>query len=192
MPDFTVIESGGPAGRDRRLAEQEFAFALREAAANMLRIVRGAGKPYALLEQMSDVVAAAVKVREVTGQLPMDILETVLHRESKTEAIQEKRRAGEIDETSIERWQDDGTFDKLESEDSIKAGVLQIIASQFVGQRTQECAGESEMRNGINEAFKARQKARQYRDARLRSSTVKTTRKKGKHGQRVVGWDDAD
>jgi hypothetical protein len=49
----------------------------REAAANMLRIIRGAGKPYALLKQMSDVVAAAVKVRDVTGQLPTDILETV-------------------------------------------------------------------------------------------------------------------
>jgi hypothetical protein len=192
MPDFTIIEGGGPEGRERVHVEQEFEFVLREATANMLRIIRGAGKSYALLKQMSDVVAAAVKVREVTGQLPTDILETVLHRESKTEAIREKRRAGKIDETSIERWQDDGTFDKLEAEDSIKAGVLQIIASQFVGQRTQECAGESEMRNGINEAFKARQKAGQYRDAQLRPSTVKTTGKKGKHGQRVVGWDDAD
>jgi hypothetical protein len=192
MPDFTVIEGGGPEGRDRIRAEQEFEFALREAAANMLRIIRGAGKSYALLKQLSDVVAAAVKVRDVTGQLPIDILETVLRRERKTEAIWEKRRTGEIDETSIERWQDDGTFDKIEAEDSIQAGVLQIIASQFVGQKTQECAGESEMRNGINEAFEARQKAKQYWDAQRRSSTVKTTRKKGKHRRRVVGWDDAD
>jgi hypothetical protein len=192
MPNFTVIEGGGPEGRDRIFAEQEFEFALREAAANMLRIVRGAGKPHALLKQMSDVVAAAVKVRDVTGQLPTDILETVLHRESKTEAIQEKRRTGEIDETSIERWQDIGMFDKLEAEDSMKAGVLQIIASQFVGQRTQESAGESEMRNGINEAFEARQKAKQYWDAQKRPSTVKTTRKKGKHRRRVVGGEDAD
>ncbi len=44
MPDFTVIEGGGPEGRDRIRVEQEFEFALREAAANMLRIIRGAGK----------------------------------------------------------------------------------------------------------------------------------------------------
>jgi hypothetical protein len=192
MPDFTVIEGGGPTGRDRIFAEQEFEFALREAAANMLRIIRGAGKPYALLKQMSDVVAAAGKVRDVTGQLPTDILENVLHRESKTEAIREKRRTGQIDEASIDRWHEDGTFEQLDAEDNIKGGVLQIIASQLVGQKTQECAGESEMRNGINEAFEARQKAKQYRDAQRRPSTVETTRKKGKHRRRVVGWDDAD
>jgi hypothetical protein len=56
MPDFTVIEGGGPEGRDRILAEQEFKFALRQTAANMLRIIRGAGKPFELLTQMSDVV----------------------------------------------------------------------------------------------------------------------------------------
>jgi hypothetical protein len=45
MQNFTVIEGGGPAGRDRIFAEQEFEFALREAAANMLRIVRGPESP---------------------------------------------------------------------------------------------------------------------------------------------------
>jgi hypothetical protein len=165
MPDLRVIEGGGSEGRDRTRAEQEFEFVLREAAANMLRIVRGAGKSYTLLKQLSDVVAAAVKIQDVTGRLPTDILETVLRRESKIEAIWEKRRAGKIDETSIGRWREDGTLDQLEAEDTIKAGVLQNIASQFVGQKPQERAGESEMRGGINEAFKARQKAKQYWDA---------------------------
>jgi hypothetical protein len=108
----------------------------------MLRIIRGAGKSYALLQQLSDVVSTAVKLRDVTGQLPTDILETVLRPESETEAIWQKRRAGKIDEASIERWREDGTFDQLEAEDSIKARVLQIIASQFVGQTLQERAGD--------------------------------------------------
>jgi hypothetical protein len=178
MPDFTVIEGGGPEGRDRIRVQQEFEFALCEAAANMLRIIRGAGKPCGLLKQMSDVVAAAVKVRDVTGQLPIGILENVLHRESNTEAIREKRRAGKIDEASIERWHEDGTFEQLDAEDNIKRGVLQIMASQLVGQKTQESAGESEMRNGINEVFEVRKRAKQYRNAQQRPSTVKTTRKK--------------
>jgi len=183
VPNFTVIKGGGPEGRDRIRVEQELEFALREAAANMLRIIRGAGKSYALLKQLSDVVSAAVKVQDVTGRLPTDILEAVLHRESEIEVIREKRRAGKIDEASIERWHEDGTFDQLEAEDSIKGGVLQIIASQFVGQKTQECAGGSEMRNGINEVSAARQKAKQYRDAGRKASTVKTVRKKRKNGR---------
>jgi hypothetical protein len=56
MPDFTVIEGGGPTGRDRIFAEQEFELALREGAANMLRTIRGAGKSYGLLQELSDVV----------------------------------------------------------------------------------------------------------------------------------------
>jgi hypothetical protein len=80
----------------------------------------------------------------------------------------EKRRAGEIDEASIERRHEDGSFDKLEAEETIKAGVLQIIDSQFVGLGTQKRAGESEMRDGINKAFEARQKAKQHWDAQQR------------------------
>jgi hypothetical protein len=134
VADFRVIDGGGPEGRDRIYAEQEFKDALREAAANMPRVIRGAGKTYALLKQMSDVVAAAVKVRDVTGQRRTDILETVLHGESETEAIWEKRRTGEIDEATIDRWHEDGTIDRKYVESTITAGVLQIIASQFVGQ----------------------------------------------------------
>jgi hypothetical protein len=192
VPDFTVIKGGGPEGRDRIRVGQEFEFALREAAANMLRIIRGAGKSYVLLKQLSDVVSAAVKVQDVTGRLPTDILETVLHRESETEAIREKRRAGKIDEASIERWHEDGTFEQLDAEDSIKGGVLQIIASQFVGQKTQECAGQSEMCNGINEAFEARKKAKQYRDAGQKASTARTVRKKRKNSRRGAGPAAAD
>lgn len=146
----------------------------------MLRIIRGAGKPYALLKQMSDVVAAAVKVRDLTHQLPTDILQTILHCESEAEAIWEKRRAGKIDETSIERWREDGTFNELEAEDSIKAGMLQIIASQFVGQTLQERAGKSEMRNGISKAIAAKETAKRYWTARHKGITVKTARKKRK------------
>jgi hypothetical protein len=134
VADFRVIDGGGPEGRDRIYAEQEFKDALREAAANMPRVIGGAGKTYALLKQMSDVVAAAVKVRDVTGQRRTDILETVLHGESETEAIWEKRRTGEIDEATIDRWHEDGTIDRKYVESTITAGVLQIIASQFVGQ----------------------------------------------------------
>ena len=133
---------------------------------------------------MSDVVAASAKVREVTGQLPTDILETVLHRESETAAIWERRRAGEIDGASIERWHEDGSFDKLEAKGGIKGGVLQIIASQFVGQGPQKRAGESEMRDGINNAFEARQKAKQYWDTEHKASTTKTARKKHKNRRR--------
>jgi hypothetical protein len=159
MPDFTVVEGGGPEGRDQILAEQDFKNALRAVAANMLRIIRGAGKPYELLIQLSDVISAAVKVREVTGQLPTDVMVNVLQGESKTEAIWERYAKGEIDKTAIDRWQEDGTIDRKYAEESIKAGALQVIASQFVDPSLQK-AGQSELRDGINQAIAAREKSK--------------------------------
>jgi len=55
---FKVIDGDGPGKderereRERQWAKQEFSQASREVAANMLRIIRGAGKPYDLLLQM--------------------------------------------------------------------------------------------------------------------------------------------
>lgn len=186
MPDFTVIDGGGPEGRDQKLAELEFRSALRETAANMLRIIRGAGKPYALLMQMSDVVTAAVTLRDITGHLPTEVLERVLHGDSETEAIWEKRRTGAIDEATIDRWQEDGTIDVKYAESTIKAGVLQIIASQFVGQALQERAGESEMSDGINKVIAARQKSNKYWDAQRKITTSKIAHKKRKRTPPIV------
>jgi hypothetical protein len=187
VPDFTVIKGGGPEGRDRIRVEQEFELALREAAANMLRIIRGAGRPNTLLKQMSDVVAAAAKCEDVTDQLPIEILKVVLHRANEAKAIRERRRAGKIDEASVKRWHEDGTFDELEARDSIKAGVLQIIASELVGQPTQACAGQSEMYDGVNGVFDARQKAKEYWDPGQKASKVKTARKNRKRRRVASG-----
>jgi hypothetical protein len=176
MPDFTVIEGGGPEGRDRLLAEQEFTFALRQTAANMLRIIRGAGKPFELLTQMSDVVAAAIKVRDATGHLPHELLQTILHGTDETTALWEKLQKGEIDEATIDRWQEDGTISRMYAERIIKDGVLQMVASQLVGQMLQERAGETELRDGINKAFDARAKHHKYWGPK-RSAHAKPARK---------------
>jgi hypothetical protein len=73
MADFRVIEGGGPEKEERERQKEEkereqarewarsdFSRAIREAAANMLRIVRDAGKPYEVLVQMQEVVNKAV------------------------------------------------------------------------------------------------------------------------------------
>jgi hypothetical protein len=62
------------------------------------------------------------------------------------------------------------SIDRSYAEQAIKAGVLQLIASQFVGQTLQERAGESEMRDGINKAMAARLKSRQYWEAKYPAS----------------------
>ncbi len=181
MPDFTVIDGGGPAGRDRILAEQELRdCCLHVTAANMLRVIRGAGKPYELIQQFNEVVKAAIKFKDAFGHWPpSQVLGEMLAMHDEVHAMDEKQVAGRFTKEDMDRWYEDGTMDRKYAIEAIKAGVLQTIASQFVGQTLQERAGESELSDGINKAIAARKKSKEYWDAKHPPPT-KTNGKKRK------------
>ena len=77
---FKVIEGDGPGKeerdkeRQREWATSEFSWAIRETAANMLRIIRGAGKPYQLLMQMKKTIDSAINFQELHGYWPNDVM----------------------------------------------------------------------------------------------------------------------
>lgn len=180
MPDFTVIDGGGPEGRDRLFAEQELRDRLHETAANMLRIIRGAGKPYELITQFNEVVKAAIKFNSAFGHWPPPhVLGEMLAMHDEAQAMDEKQADGRFTKEDMDRWYEDGTMDRKYAIETIKAGVLQTIASQFVGQTLQKRAGESEMSDGINKVIAARKKTQEYWDAK-HGPTTETSRKKRK------------
>jgi hypothetical protein len=183
MPDFTVIDGGGPEGRDRIFAEQELRNALHDTAANMLRVIRGAGRPYELVKQFSNVVQIAIKFRDAFGHWPPShMLGEMLAMHDEVHEMDEKQSAGRFTKADMDRWYEDGTMDRKYAEQSIKAGALQIVASQFVGQTLQERAGESEMSHGINKAIAAAQKSNKYWKAKY-PAPAKKARKKRKPPQ---------
>jgi hypothetical protein len=187
VPDLTVIDGGGPEGRNRIFAEQELRNALRETAANMLRVIRGAGRPYELIQQFSNVVQIAIKFRDAFGHWPPShMLGEMLAMHDEVHAMDEKQSAGRFTKADMDRWYEDGTMDRKYAEHSIKAGVLQIVASQFVGQTLQERAGESEMSDGINKAIAGRQKSNKYWEAKY-PPAAKAGRKKRKPAARRFG-----
>ncbi|KRQ92375.1 hypothetical protein [Bradyrhizobium valentinum] len=153
---FKVIDGGGPdkEGRDRQReqewASSDFSSALRECAANVLRVVRGAGKPYELLVQMQEVVDKAIKYREAHGYYPSsDLILTklALHDEYKQQRKRDDR--GEINEESRHFLREEGEFTRLHALHVIHCGALQIAASGLIGQDTQQRAGESELHRGL-------------------------------------------
>jgi hypothetical protein len=179
MPDFTVIDGGGPEGRDRIFAEQELRDALQETAANMLRVIRGAGKPYELVKQFSTVVQIAIKFRDAFGHWPpSQVLGEMLAMHDEVHAMDEKQAPGRFTKEDMDRSYEDGTMDRKYAEHSIKAGVLQIIASQFVGQTPQERAGQYEMIDGVNKAIAAREKSNKYWAARYPAPVKKASKKR--------------
>ena len=157
VADFRVIEGGAPDKDEskrqqaREWAEHEFSWAIREVSANTLRILRGAGKPDELLLQMKRAIDAAVKYQETHSVWPGHLVANELQIESGVEKIYDGVRDGRHTQASIERWEEDGTFEKMHAEHIIQCGALQTIASELLGQSTQKSAGKREFRQGIND-----------------------------------------
>jgi hypothetical protein len=159
---FKVIDGDGPAKeerereRDREWAKLEFSWAIRDTAANMLRIIRGAGKPYELLFQMKKAIDSAIKFQELHHHWPSDVIANDLQLEDEMEKVLARGREGTLDQVTIDRWWKDGTFDRMMAEHTIHRGALQAIASELIGQNTQKRSGETEFHDGIRHWIRVR------------------------------------
>ncbi|NOJ40801.1 hypothetical protein [Bradyrhizobium australiense] len=181
---FKVIDGGGPdkeerdRERERDWAKHELSGALREVAANMVRIVRGAGKPHELLIQMKAVIDSAIKFRDLHGYWPNDVIANALQLTDEMQDCLDRGRAGTLDQAHIDRWWKDGTFDKMMAEHTMYKGVLQIVASGLIGQNTQQRAGESEFHDGLRRFERIREE--QLRRFTENRSTSRPTPKRRK------------
>jgi hypothetical protein len=108
---FKIIEGDGAGKeererqRDREWAEREFSWAIRECAANMLRIVRGAGKPHEILLQMKKAIDTAVKFQEVHGYFPSsDFIQSELKLYDEYERQSDREREGQLGQETNECW----------------------------------------------------------------------------------------
>jgi hypothetical protein len=142
---FKVIDGGGPRKEERDLerAKHEFSWAIRETAANMLRIIRGVGKPYELLMQMKKAIDSAIKFQDLHGYWPFDVIASDLLLEDEMETFLARGR--------------EGTFDRMMAEHTMYRGALQAIASELIGQNTQKRSGESEFHEGLRQWMKIRE-----------------------------------
>jgi hypothetical protein len=160
---FKVIDGDGPGKeerdleRDREWAKQEFSWAIRDAAASTLRIIRGAGKPYELLLQMKKAIDSAIKFQALHNHWPFDVIASDLELEDEMETILARGREGTLDQATIDRWWKDGTFDQMIAAHTISKGVLRTIASELVGQDLQKSHGEDEFHRGIQHWMRTRE-----------------------------------
>jgi hypothetical protein len=168
---FKVIDGDGPGkeererGRDREFAKHEFSWAIRDTAANMLRIIRGAGKPFELLLQMKKAIDSAIKFQELHNHWPDDVIANDLQLEDEMEKVLARRREGALDQVTTDRWWKDGTFDRMMAEHTIYRGALQAIASELIGQNTQKRSGESEFHDGIRQWSEYRRTGKRRKQA---------------------------
>ncbi|MCK1266758.1 hypothetical protein IVB44_21390 [Bradyrhizobium sp. 49] len=187
MP-FKVIDGDGPGKeerdrkQDQKRARDEFSWAIRDCAANLLRIIRGAGKPHELMRQMQLALNTSAKFYEVHGYWPQEVIVNDLRIDDEAAKWSAKAREGTLDQDSVDRWHDDGTFDRMAAEHGIFCGALQIIASEMIGQSTQKAGGSREFHDGLREYERVREaelakRRREERTTRPRSKRPKVKKK---------------
>jgi hypothetical protein len=197
MPDFRVIDGGGPdkeqrekelqelqKQRQREWIETQFSWELRDTAANMLRIIRGAGKPYELLRQLQKTLEAAIRFQEAHGHFP-DVA-SYLSFESEYQKTLDRIHRGELNRSYMsDRWEDD-TFARMIAEHGIICGALQLVASDLIGQRTQRAAGHSELHKGVHELERIREERIKKERAAARAARPMTKKPLRRRGKRTV------
>jgi hypothetical protein len=135
QPDLRIVATNTSAAIEKNEATKRLTWALRELTANLLRIVRGAGKPYSLGADLQALINAFHEYRETTGHWPFsDDISAALS----IDLGDEWRRMLKGAELS-----------QFYACEHIIRGALQQAASRLVEQKTQERMGETEMLDGV-------------------------------------------
>lgn len=133
----------------RARAARAIEWPLRDLAANMIRVARGAGKPHEVLEQCLKVIDRFQEYREAHGFWPgADEVKEVLSIRNEL-----------LDRVNDEWWE------REHAREMILRGALQVCASRLVGQSTQEQRGRSDMMDGVRELELIREEERKRRAA---------------------------
>ena len=152
-----------------RRAAQEVDATLRELIANILRVSRGAGTPWKVLDHLGDLVQALKAYSKLPGADLFDF-------EGCLRSIFSEDRT---------RTSDGSHYEWGYAEEQMVRGAMQIVASRFVGQKPQEAAGHKEMFEGLITIERLREQNRQAR-AIAASSGTKESAAAYIRGQRVA------
>ena len=148
----------------RQRALSEVSWALRDTASNLLRVIRGAGKPHEIGQQAQTLLQAFVSYQEITGMLPPAYeLAEILSVERDPQVM------GRLEGQAL---------DRAYAEQRVIRGALQLAASRLISQSTQERAGEHEMYEGINAIGRIHEEMRRppAQKAAGRAKSQRTTR----------------
>jgi hypothetical protein len=161
-PKLTVVAENTRQQIDAKMLQERMDYVLRDLAANIIRVVRGAGKPDDIVDQCNEVMKAAIEYHDKTRRF--------VSSQSVAWALHLKP----------ERIRD---YDSFEGERQLAMrqmidGSLQVTASRLLGQLTQERRGESELYEGFRELRAIYDEARKRREAAERANQAKAPPKR--------------
>lgn len=124
-----LVSNNAPREIEASRAEEEARFLLRQLTANLMRVTRGSGNPWLILDHVLELANAATRYYELTNRWP-DLGDVL--------SVDDPRCV------NPERPENHAT-------DAMLRGALQMVASRLLGQKAQEAAGSSELLvNGVH------------------------------------------
>jgi len=128
-------------GLDPEIIENDFVIALRELTANLLRVVRGAGRPNQIGRQAVELIAQFKLFYKAHGHYPMSArYSDYLGLFSSSEKVASL--------SAIDK-------DRVVAEQRLIKASLQIVASDLIHQRVQKSVAENDFYQAFNEMSKA-------------------------------------
>jgi hypothetical protein len=146
-------------GRELDDAKHKLSWAVRDLAANILRIIAGAGKDYDLVEQCTNLLQAVVELDEIKEQV-ID-LPTVVMTNALRETDWRKLFPQDYPTYGERQW-----TEQTIAEDSLVQAALRMTAAQLVRQPTHEHRNHTDMVIAARELIEAKDKARVTRELR--------------------------
>lgn len=139
-PNLTVAAETEPHELEKVQAARELDWETRELAANLLRVIRGAGNPAQLPQQIINLGEAILEVHKSARAWAIwSAMEDTLH-------------------SGIPNYWE--SPESVRYETTIARGSLQLVASKLVHQRAQEAAGGREIDEGIDALERRREQER--------------------------------
>jgi hypothetical protein len=159
-PRLKVVAEQSDQERTVKFARSDIDFHLRQLAANVIRVVRGAGSSSDLVRQCHKVVECAHAYHEAAGHWPPAF------------ELSEMLRIDEQDVKGSDFW-----INRHYAKEQMVSGALRLTAGRLVEQKLQEGHGEREMMDGFRSLERLFEESRHQREqeARLARSMVKAT-----------------
>jgi hypothetical protein len=154
--------------QDAERASEALSYAVRDLAANVLRVIAGAGKNHALIDETIPLLKAYRELQPYTGTDAYPYSPIAPMAKGLTDLDWRKNDSAYPDYDSEEnrRWLEDGAEEVRLAEEEVVRAVLRLVAARLVRQPTQESVSHNQFRLALLDFERARTKRNRLHSSR--------------------------